>query len=97
MANDYSFSGSTGGEQWRVKVRGYWISKIPALLPVLDWAEKQGEKEITDADLEYKRVEAVATGEWRHSIDEHVLERMNEVTWGFLNMALKAEAHPKNW
>ncbi len=80
MANEYSFSGSTGGEQWRVKVRGYWISKIPALLPVLDWAEKQGEKEITDVDLEHKRVEAVATGEWKPSIDEYVLERMNVAT-----------------
>ncbi len=50
ISGDYAFSGEKGGEQWRVRVRGYWISKCPALLKLIDWAEKRDDQAITLQD-----------------------------------------------
>ena len=93
LASDYSFDGTQGGEKWRVKTEGYWISKLPALLEVLDWTVKQDGRTITKATLEMKRAAAVYAGDWKAVLDEEVFDRVNGLIWGFLNLCLKGEAH----
>ena len=44
---EFQFNGSKGGDAWRGKVERYFISKIPALHMLLQWAERQ-EGVITD-------------------------------------------------
>ena len=34
LSAEYAYKGGNGGEQWRVRVRGYWISKCPLLLKI---------------------------------------------------------------
>ncbi len=76
LSKEYSFDGTTGGDRWRVKLRGYWISRCPALMPMLDWAEKREASPVHVGDL-YGRT-------WRRQKipDEHT-DRLNEVVWGF--------------
>ena len=38
-------------DKWRHKVRGYFIGKVPALLTLLDWAERQEHRRISSADV----------------------------------------------
>ena len=47
LADKYQFGGGDGGERWRVKIRGYWIFKFPALQGILNWAEDMDDKRIT--------------------------------------------------
>ena len=93
LASDYSYGGGNGGESWRVKVKGCWISKFPALMDVLDWAEKRDNLEITKAIAHAERTDAVMNRRWKPILDENVSERINELIWGFLNNCLKGEAH----
>ncbi len=93
LSNDYSFDGDQGGERWRVKIRGYWISKFPALVQVLEWAEKRDNRRITDEVLELERAAAVHANRWKPILDPSTLERINGAIWGFLNTSLKGEAH----
>ena len=37
--DEFRYNGSKGGDRWRLKVRGYWLSKCPQLLPVLTAVE----------------------------------------------------------
>ncbi len=85
LSKEYSFDGTTGGDRWRVKLRGYWISRCPALMPMLDWAEKQEATPVYVQEL-YGRT-------WRRQKlpDEHT-DRLNELIWGFLNTCLTGEA-----
>ena len=34
----FSYDGEKHGEVWKRKIRGYWISKCPEILPVLNYA-----------------------------------------------------------
>ena len=54
LSTSYAYDGSSHGEQWRRKVRGYWVSKCPALLPILNWAEEVDEQEITVETLKHE-------------------------------------------
>ena len=82
----YTYDGTTGGEQWRRKVRGYWVAKCPGLRPILDWAEAMDDTEITPEELADK----ATTNFWMTEVN---VKRMDEVVWGFLNLALHGEAH----
>ncbi len=86
LSASYSYDGDNNGEHWRRKVRGYWISKCPALLPILDWAEGMDEDEIT---RETARAEAKSC-RWMTELN---IDRANEVIWGFLNPCLQDKAH----
>ncbi len=88
ISQDYAYQGGTGGEQWRVRVKGYWVSKCPALLDVLDWAEKRDSRSISPDDI----LDAARTEGWTRWRAQD-LQRINEILWGFLNMCLKGEAH----
>ena len=55
MSSDHVYDGNTNGEKWRIKVEGYWISKLPALLEVLDWTIGQESTPITKVSLEMER------------------------------------------
>ena len=93
MSSDHSFDGNSNGEKWRVNIEGYWISKLPALVEILDWVVKQDAKPITKLSLETQRQAEVASGAWKAYITDDVLERISGLIWGFLNLALKGEAH----
>ena len=36
---EYRYNGIKGGDKWRLKVRGYWLSKCPQLMPILNAIE----------------------------------------------------------
>ena len=93
MSSEHSFDGNSNGEKWRVKIEGYWISKLPALVEILDWVVKQDAKPITRLSLETQRQAEVSSGAWKAYITDDVLERISGLIWGFLNLALKGEAH----
>ena len=38
VSESYRYDGEKAGEAWRRRVRGYWISRCPDLLPILDFA-----------------------------------------------------------
>ncbi len=89
QSQDSIFDGGNGGEKWRIKVRGYWISKLPALLEVIQWVERQDTKSISKTSLEAERMK----GNWKGVLDAGTLDRVNGLVWGFLNLCLKGEAH----
>ena len=93
MSNDHSYDGNANGEKWKIKVEGYWIGKLPALLEVIEWASKQDAKPITKVALETERQEAVSAGRWKPTLTDDILDRVNGIIWGFLNLCLKGEAH----
>ena len=88
-SSDYAFVGGDQGEAWRVRVRGYWISKCPALLHVLNWVEKQEQELTMHAFVAHAHV-LIASGDWRGDLD---YVRLSEILWGFLNMCLKGKVH----
>ena len=99
ISQNYSYDGGSGGESWRVRTKGYWVAKCPALLPVLNWAEERDELKITEDDIHH----AATTLGWTDWQRDYYLDggkrvyvdlkRIDEIIWGFLNMSLKGEAH----
>ena len=87
QSQEFQFSGGEGSlaEKWRKTVRGYWISKCPGLLPILDWAEAAEERPITNAEIDQNLRNYV----WMTELNVY---RLSELIWGFLNMCLKGEA-----
>ncbi len=86
LADKYQFGGGDGGERWRVKIRGYWISKFPALQGILNWAENMDDKRITMGIVAERSREHF----W---MTEASVPRLSELLWGFLNTCLTGEAH----
>ena len=86
LSTAYSYDGGAHGDHWRRKVRGYWVSKCPALLPILNWAESMDGDEIT---LELLQDEAKSC-RWMTEVN---IERAGEIIWGFLNICLHDRAH----
>ena len=85
-SDQFSYAGGAGGERWRLKVRGYWVSRCPILVPTLDWVEKRDVQNITLGML--------CGRPWRGKrISDVQMERLNELIWGFLNTCLKDSAH----
>ena len=93
MSSDHAYDGNAHGEKWRIKVEGYWIGKLPPLMEVLDWTVNQDTKPISKSSLELERQDAVNTGRWKPALTDDVLDRINGLIWGFLNLCLKGEAH----
>ena len=86
LSQEYTYNGTTGGQQWRRKVRGYFLAKCPDLQPLLDWAESKEDKIITDEELKAKAAE----NHWMMELD---VKRCSSVVWGFLGICLKDAAH----
>ncbi len=86
LSEAYRFTGGDGGERWRMKVRGYWISRFPALQGILNWAEEMGDDRITLEVISRKSLQE----EW---MTEASVPRLSELLWGFLNTCLTGEAH----
>ena len=74
-ANDeFKYNGGDGGDKWRIKIRGYWVSKCPTLMTILDWAERHDEKQIIDGSWRGKS--------WRRrKIRDEQIDRINELIW----------------
>ncbi len=83
MTGDYSFNGLKGGINWKGKVERYFISRIPVLMNVLEWAEKEELYEITPAKFE----EAT-----RGTLDSTQVQAINAAMWGFLSGAVSGTA-----
>ena len=78
LSADYQFGGGDGGERWRLKTRGYFVSKCHALLPILDWAEKCDQKRINPGDWEDPKLRS----SW---VTELGVTKLSAAVWGFLN------------
>ncbi len=86
LSETYKFVGGEGGERWRMKIRGYWIARFPALQSILNWAEDMGEKRITFELVSSRSLQ----GQW---MTEASVPRLSELLWGFMNTCLAGEAH----
>ena len=74
----YAFNGENGGEAWRKKVCGYWISRCPEVRPILDYTEAMGCIDFTNGDL----LREAASYRWMGELD---VRRLSELIWCFLN------------
>ena len=86
LSETYKFVGGEGGERWRMKIRGYWIARFPALQSILNWAEDMGEKRITFELVSSRSLQ----DKW---MAEASVPRLSELLWGFMNTCLAGEAH----
>ena len=85
LSKEYSFDGGDDGDKWYARMRGYWISKCPDILPMLNWAEGFGDNKIT--------IEVIQGMEFQQGwMTELSPERLGHVIWGFLNTCLKDKA-----
>ena len=60
LSDSYSFDGVKGGDAWRKKAGGYWISKCPELKPILDYSEGMCNQVFTDDALVAEAAPTVA-------------------------------------
>ncbi len=82
---EYSYHGDKGGLAWARKTRGHFISKLPDLMPILDWAEKMKTSKISLALVLAETLNC----KWMIDCDTR---RAGEAIWSFLNTALKDKA-----
>ena len=50
----FTYDGDKHGENWKRKVRGYWIAKCPDVLPILNFAEDLDADELTMERLQFE-------------------------------------------
>ena len=79
----FQFDGSKGGATWKGKLERYFISKCPALMKMLSWAEKWEGEKITEDML------ARATHGTYMDLDR--LNNVNGAVWGFLSNCISGE------
>ncbi len=85
LSAGFGYDGEKHGETWKRKIRGYWISKCPDILPILNHVEDMDTEEITTEDL---KAEANSY-RWMTEIN---IKRISEILWGFLNTCLSGKA-----
>jgi len=78
-SSGYQYDGTKGGVAWKMKVRGYFISKVPALVGILKWAEKHDQDKV-EADS----FDSVVS----HFMDRPRQDVLNTQIWGFLGACL---------
>ena len=84
MSNaDYMFDGNKGGKAWQKLLSGYLVSKVPAALDILKWAERHDQTVVTDAAF---------TSVVSHFMEAPQREHLNNALWGFLNGCLRGTA-----
>ncbi len=81
----YAYDGDKHGEAWKRKVRGYWISKCPDILPILNFAEDLDSEELTIDALLHE----ANSYRWMTEVN---VKRLGELIWGFLNDCLSGKA-----
>ena len=83
---EYQYKGSSNenGEKWRIQTHGYLVSRCPALMAILDWAQKS-EQPVTQQSLDQQ---ALIRG-WPTNLDYC---KLNGAVWGFLVLCLKDKA-----
>ena len=79
----FKFDGTKGGDRWKGKVERYFISKVPAMKAILEWAERLEKDVVTDSDLR----KAVGG-----AMDQEQLETLNAAVWGFMSNCVSGEA-----
>ena len=80
---EYRFDGQKGGVAWKSKTERYLISKCPALMSILKWAEKHDKMRIED-DAFDKVV--------GHFMTEEQQRTINAAIWGLLSICLTGSA-----
>ena len=85
---EYRYNGVKGGDKWRLKVRGYWLSKCPQLLPVLNFVER-AEDRITRELLEHL---VGPTSGVMSDVSIQELTTLSALVYGFLNTATHGDA-----
>ena len=84
MSNtDYMHDGSKGGKAWQKLLSGYLISKVPAALDILKWAERHDQ--VSASDTAFMSVVD-------RYMDPTQREHLNNALWGFLNGCLGGSA-----
>ena len=80
----FQFDGIKGGSAWKSKVERYFMSKCPALLELLSWAERyEGEK--IDEPLLSKATAGT-------DLDQPRMANLNASVWGFISGCISGEA-----
>ncbi len=75
ISEGFQYAGGDGGDKWRTKLRGHWISRCPVLLPMLNWAEKHDAASVKEATWRQKV--------WRgRRISDEQVTRLSELIWG---------------
>jgi hypothetical protein len=86
MSEEYRTDGGANNiDRWRHKTRGYFIGKVPALLPLLDWAEKREHQAITFEDVIAETANA-------GTLTPADTRMVNGAVWTFLQMCTTAGA-----
>ena len=80
--DSYKFDGTKGGVAWKDRLERYFISKIPALKVLLDWAERC-ENPITKSTLKQ------AIGD---AMTDEQMDTMEAAVWGFIANCVSGEA-----
>ena len=73
----YQYDGTKGGVAWKMKVRGYFISKAPARMNILEWAGCMEQGVITvdmfrravGTRLKHEEVDHVNSSLWAGSVE----------------------------
>ena len=86
---EFRYNGQKGGDKWRLKVRGYWLSKCLQLLSILTFVE-HSEGRVTRQSLQ-PFIQGVA-GTCMTDMSEKDLITSNAVIYGFLNTATYGDA-----
>ena len=81
--SNFQFDGSKGGAAWKGKVERYFISKCPALMKMLSWAEKWEGEEITQ-ELLIRATQGTL-------MDYDRLDNVNGAIWGFISNCISGE------
>ena len=80
----FQFDGSKGGAGWKSKIERYLMSKIPALLELLHWAERYEGEKIDEALL--------VRATFGSGLDQPRIANLNSSIWGFLSACISGEA-----
>ncbi len=83
MQGDFSFNGVKGGLAWKGKIERYFISRVPILKTILEWAEEEELYEITE-----ERFEEATRG----TLVAMQVQTLNAAIWGFLSGAVSGTA-----
>ena len=82
----YAYTGKHG-EEWSAMTRGYFMTRLNSVKPVLEWVEKQEHSEVTASSV----AEAKQAGNFI-DLEEHELEKLSARIWQFLNHCVSGDA-----
>ena len=86
LSQTYAYTGKHG-EEWSSITRGYFMTRLNSVKPVLEWVEKQENSEITASSV----AEAKRAGNFI-DLEEPELEKLSARIWQFLNHCVSGDA-----